>query len=187
MKRTLVFLALSVLLSASAHAALTLNVTTFTADELTLSISGTFDTDVGGDQQFWLAINRDWVNTEGSNFDWIADSLDFGAISATPGLTVIEDSITFNGAAPTASVVAASGQNWGDSIYWQSSSEILAGTTVTGSLSVTGIDIFDPTAGNFQLVSGLDLADATWNRLESAPVPIPAGVWLLGSAIGLLG
>ena len=69
-----------------------------------------------------------------------------------------------------------------------------AGTTVSGSLTLTGLGIFDPTnAATLELVSGYNDSAADWVRLETgttavSPVPVPAALWLFGTAlIGLVG
>ena len=178
---------LAVLLSPmAANADLILQVNTFNANELSITVSGTFDTDVTGDQPYWLALTNNWPNSA----DWIADSVGFTSL-ASAGLTVIENSITFDGLAPNSSIVSATDPTWGDSFYWSNNgtAAILAGTTVAGTLSVSGAGIFDTTSANLQLVSGFINSTGTWATLEadgtSVSVPEPGTLALFG--IGLFG
>ena len=60
-------LTLSLLLSSSSHAALSLSIDTYTTDELTFSISGSLDADVIGDVDIWLAVKNDWSNNIGTH------------------------------------------------------------------------------------------------------------------------
>jgi hypothetical protein len=163
-----------------AHAGLTLTVDTFTTSELKFSISGTFDSDVIGDQQDWLAIKHDWSNSTGINNDWLDDSLGFSEVAAA-GWTIVENSITIGGAAPTQSNVAAAGQTWGDSIYFKNlnSNPILAGTAVSGSFHVQSANLFS-VVQNLQLLSGFNGTTNSWVRLEAnANVPAPASLGCL--------
>jgi len=163
-----------------AHAGLTLTVDTFTTSELKFSISGTFDSDVIGDQQDWLAIKHDWSNSTGINSDWLDDSLGFSEV-ALAGWTIVENSITIGGAAPNQSNVAAFGQTWGDSIYFKNlnGDPILAGTAVSGSFHVQGADLFT-VVSNLQLLSGFNDTTQAWVRHEAtANVPAPASLGCL--------
>lgn len=163
-----------------AHAGLTLTVDTFTTSELKFSISGTFDSDVSGDQQNWLAIKHNWSNSTGINSDWLNDSLGFGEV-AIANWTVVENSITIGGAVPMASNVAADVQAWGDSIYFKNfnNAPILAGTAVSGSFHVQGANLFT-VVSNLELLSGFNDTAQDWERLEAtANVPAPASLGCL--------
>ncbi len=163
-----------------AHAGLTLTVDTFTTSELKFSISGTFDSDVTGDQTGWLAIKHDWSNSSGINSDWLDDSLGFSEVPFA-SWTIVENSISIGGAAPAQSNVAASGQAWGDSIYFQNhnSNPILAGTAVSGSFHVQGANLFT-VVSNLELLSGYNDTAQGWVRLEAtANVPAPASLGCL--------
>ena len=163
-----------------AHAALTLTVDTFTTSELKFSISGTFDSDVSGDQQNWIAIKHNWSNSSGINTDWLDDAIGFSGVDFA-NWTVVENSITIGGAVPIASNVAATGETWGDSIYFKNfnNDPILAGTAVSGSFHVQGADLFT-VVSNLQLLSGFNDTTADWVRLEAnANVPAPASLGCL--------
>lgn len=116
-------------------------------------------------------------------------SITSGALGSS-GLTVDENSILIGGLATQS--FASDQDTWGDSIYFQSdATEILAGTAVSGTLTVSGTNLFDPLASNFQLVSGFDSTNLDWVRLEAnatSAVPISASVWLFCSGLlGLIG
>ena len=182
------------LMASVASASLMLTVNRFTTDELSVSISGTFDTDVSGEGRYWLALKSNYTNNDGINVDWIADSIGFTLIDNAPNLTVIENSVEFDGSTPFSSTVAATGENWGDSFYWRAGFDILAGTSVSGTLHVSGANIFNPTGASLQLASGFDFngADLSWNRLEAvgdvgAAVPEPATLALVGAGLAGLG
>ena len=180
--------ALLLLLTFTANAALVIEINTYNTNEISFSISGTIDTDVVGEQKNWLAVKSDWGNNVGAMVDWIDDSVGQYHLESAPSLTIIENSITFDGANPFSSNVVAWRQEFGDAFYWDAGNNIQAGTVVEGTLSVSGANIFNASTNNFQLVSGFDAGH--WVRLEAETsiVPIPAAVWLFGSGlIGLIG
>ena len=177
MRRTLAFVvtasAAAGMLAREGHAALILTINTLTRDEFSFTLSGTFDTDVVGDQRQWLAVKNDWTNNFGVNTDWLDDSLGFDFIDAAPW-TVVENSVLIDGLVPSTSVVAADGQTWGDAIYFShSGGDILAGMTVSGSVHVQGVGLFDDSITNLELLSGFDKFYGDWVRLEAGPGKCP--------------
>jgi hypothetical protein len=170
MKLLALFVAASIatgVVVSDAHASLTFTINTLTTNEFSFTLAGTFDADVIGHQTQWLAIKNDWSNNVGQNTDWIAEYIGWEFLEDT-SLTVIENSVTFNGSPAASSVVSASGQTWGDSFHFNAGFGILAGTVVAGTLTVTGTNAFNPlSATNLQLLSGYDNANQEWVRLES--------------------
>jgi hypothetical protein len=185
------FVALSILISSTSHAALMLTIDTYTTDELSLTLGGSFDLDSVGDQPGFLAIKNDWSNNFGIQTEMF---------SRDPVVTV--NTIMIGGLLPSATYVYNGNMNFMDTIFFgnplNSSSRgdvaFTAGTIVSGSLTLTGLGIFHPTdAATLELVSGYNDSAADWVRLEAgttavSPVPVPAALWLFGTAlIGLVG
>ena len=167
-----------------AQGGLILTVDILTADEFKFTLGGTFDADVVGDQRNWLAVKNDWTNNFGVNTDWLDDSLGIHLIDNAPW-TVVENSVLIDGLVPDSSFVAADGLTFGDSIYWShSGGHILAGMTVSGSVHVQGVGLFDDSITNLELLSGFDVPFQAWVRLE-AVVPSPGALALL--ALGAVG
>ena len=165
--------ATAALLVGEAQGGLTLTIDILTPDEFKFTLGGTFDADVVGGQRQWLAVKNDWTNNFGVNTDWLDASLGFTFIFDAPW-TVVENSVLIGGLVPIPSVVAADGQTWGDSIYFaHSGGDILAGTTVSGSVHVQGVGLFDDSITNLELLSGFDELFLDWVRLEAAPGPCP--------------
>ncbi len=172
MRKTLVLAvaasATAALLVGEAQGGLILTVDILTADEFKFTLGGTFDADVIGDQKQWLAVKNDWTNNFGVNTDWLDDSLSFGLIDDAPW-TVVENSVLIDGLVPISSIVAASGELWGDSIYFDhSGGDILAGMTVSGSVHVQGVGLFDDSITNLELLSGFVNPVGDWARLEAS-------------------
>lgn len=160
-------------------AALSLNIDIFTTDEIKFTISGTFDEDVIGDQRGWLAVKNDWSNNFGTNNGWIDDSVGFFPVSDADWM-LIENTVTI-GSATIRSFVAASGQTWGDSIYFgdnEGMPPILAGTAVSGTFHAQGDNLFT-VVKNLELLSGFDDQSEDWTRLEATAVPAPSALALL--------
>jgi len=185
MLKKLLFTALSLLISSTSHAALVFTIDTYTTDQLSFTLGGTFDAATIGDQPGWLAIKNDWSNNQGVHTEMFA------------GLPTISlNTILVGGLAPSTSVQNSSSE-WMDDILFANplgtSNAIAAGTTVSGSLTLLGLGIFDPTdEATLELLSGFDNSVRDWVRLEASTlasvVPIPAAVWLFGTALmGLVG
>ena len=165
----------------SANAALVLTIDTYTIDELSFTISGTFDADTIGTQPGKLAIKNDWSNNLGVNTDLFASTITAtnNSISGIGGISIND------------------GHTWGDGIHFGQfglggSAPFTMGTAINGSITLSGTGAFDPAdAATLQLVSGFNSATQDWTRLEAnavSAVPVPAAVWLMGSAIaGLFG
>ncbi len=165
--------ATAALLVGEAQGGLTLTIDILTPDEFKFTLGGTFDADVVGDQRQWLAVKNDWSNNFGVNTDWLDDSLGFVLIDDAPW-TVVENSVLIGGRVPIPSVVSANGDPWGDSIYFShSGGDILAGTTVSGSVHVQGVGLFDDSITNLELLSGFANAIEDWVRLEAGPGGCP--------------
>jgi hypothetical protein len=147
----------------AASAALTLTINSFTPDQLSLSISGTFDSDVIGDQQGWLAIKSRWTSNIGIHTEFY---------SALP--TIIENTISIGGVLvglPNLSWEAGT-PTWGDSIHFANPNggqfaPIRAGTAVSGTLILSAPGGFDPSA-QLQLLSGFSATTMDWVRLEDS-------------------
>ena len=169
-----------------ANAVLTLVIDNYTTDELSFTINGAFDADTISDSSTpgYLAIKNDWLLNEGTHTD---------LFSSTPMLT--NNTITIGGVSP-GHVVNNFGWDWADSFYYRNISGVenafTAGTIVSGSVTLSGTGMFDPAdAVSLQLVSGFSTTSSDWVRLEAnavSAVPVPAAVWLMGSAlVGLTG
>ncbi len=183
MRKTLVLVgvasAIAAQLAGEAQGGLFLTIDILTPDEFKFTMGGTFDEDVVGDQMQLLAVKNDWTNNFGVNTDWLDDSLGLVPIDDAPW-TVVENSVLIGGLVPSQSYVAADGRTWGDSIFFSySGGDILAGTTVSGSVHVQGVGLFDDSITNLELLSGYDNAIQDWVRLE-AVVPAPGAMALLG-------
>lgn len=172
------------LMSSVANAALILTIDNYTTDELSFTITGTFDADTVGAFPGYLAFKRDWSENYGVNTE---------TFSALPTVTV--NTIEIDSIALTFNVV--SGLTFGDSFYIRNASTkdpFLAGTEVSGSVTLSAIGAFDPTiAATFELVSGWESPD--WVRLEasattasvSIPAPEPSTGILMGLGLLALG
>lgn len=164
MKKLLLATFLTLFVS-QAQAALTLTIDSYTTDEISFTISGTFDVDTIGSQPGWLAVKNVWSSNIGSHTDWF---------SGAPIITV--NSITFDGSAPNTSYVGSGTSTSNDSIYFQPyasfNTVIPSGTVVAGSITITGVGMFNPAdATTLELISGWDLAGSSdWARLEAAAV-----------------
>lgn len=166
-----------------AQAALVLTITNYTADELSLTISGTFDSDTIGESPGYLALKNDWSNNVGVHTE---------LFSGFPTITV--NTITIGGIAPTTTRQGGP-DTWMDNIFFDNplgtETPILAGTVVAGSLTLSGVGLFDPTdAATLELVSGFNrpFGQDDWARLEAragaaVDVPEPGALGIL--AIGL--
>jgi hypothetical protein len=177
------------LLGTSANAALIFVIDTYTTDEVSFSISGEFDADTIGISPGYLAVKNDWSNTYGVHTEWF---------SGIPAITV--NTILIGGLAPT--IVQAQNsaiRGWNDNVFFRFAditAPFTAGTLVSGSITLSGIGMFNPAdEATLELVSGLNYTspisdDDDWARLEAgsqSAVPLPASVWLLGSALLGLG
>jgi hypothetical protein len=149
------------------QAALTLTIDSLTTDQLTFSISGTFDT---APNETWLAVKNDWSNNQGYHTEMF---------SGAP--TVSFNSLLINGVSASPNIASGS-ETWGDSIYF--SGTMQAGTAVSGTITLTGAGMFIPAnLGNLQLVSGFTrpVGHDDWARLESSSsIPEPATALILG-------
>lgn len=180
------FLAIALVVGGSAtvaSAGLTLSINTLTSDQFSFSISGTFDADVIGDQRNWLAVKPNWSTNFGVNVPWMDDAIGNADIGVM--FTVNENSLLFNGAAPNSS--SATGINeWGDSFFFDAGFDITAGTTVSGTVTVTRVGTFDDSLldSDFELLSGFDNTNRDWVRMEAvAPAPGAAALLALGGML----
>ena len=176
------------LIGTSANAALVFEIDTYTTDEVSFSISGTFDADTIGIFPGYLAVKNDWSNNIGVHTEWF---------SGAPSITL--NTIMIGGLAPTLVQAQNSGiRPWNDDIFFRfadNTAAFTAGTAVSGSITLSGVGLFDPAdMSTLELVSGLDYtspisSDDDWARLEArvSAVPLPAAAWLFGSAIIGLG
>jgi hypothetical protein len=177
-------------LAGEARAALTFSIDLLTPNDFKFTIGGTFDANAIGDQRDWLAVKYDWTNNFGVSTPWLADSLGWQQIQTAPW-RVVQDTIKINGITPEngffspASFVESSGNSWGDTIYFGTGFDILAGMPVSGSLHVSGAGLFDNTINpaKLELLSGFVNAPAfDWARREAGAVPEPATISLLALA-----
>lgn len=166
---TLLSLIAALLFTPKAMGALVLTIDNYTTSEVTLSISGSFDADVIGDQRQWLAVKSDWLNNKGINTEWFTSSP-----------TITNTTVAFDGGS-AADASLDSANSWGDSVYWDAGIDILAGTVVSGSVTLGG-SFLPADQVSLDLVSGYSLG--SWVRLEAAAVPEPAtiGTALFGMA-----
>jgi len=177
------------LTSASANASLVFLINTYTTDQVSFSISGTFDADTIGIFPGYLAVKNDWSNNYGVHTEWF---------SGTPAITV--NSILIGGLAPSLTQAQNNSSNaWNDDVFFiavNNALPILAGTTVSGSVTLSGVGLFNPAdLATLELVSGLNYTSPSdgnddWARLEASAqsvIPLPAAAWLFGSALGVMG
>jgi len=165
----------------AAIADLRLNIDRLTSSDFAFTVSGTFDSSVGGDQKNWLAVKPNWSTNYGVNVPWIDDSAGFGELGSSP-FTIHTNSIRINGTAPNLINVAATDVEWGDSFYFRAPFDILAGMTVSGTLSVSLRGVFDDalSPSDFELLSGFDDVAGDWNRREAvAPAPAAGSVFAI--------
>lgn len=165
----------AVLSQGVANAALTLTVNSLTADELSLTIGGVLDSDVVGDQRGWLAIKNSWSTNVGNPTEFF---------SYVPVVTL--NTISIGGMLVSGTEIQNGTSPWQDSILFPNPNggqfaTILAGTVVAGSLVLSGVGAFDPSA-SLELVSGFNNVNQDWVRLEAfatSPVPEPAALPLV--------
>ena len=182
--RLLAILAAGLLLGplAAANASLVLTINTYTDDDVSLTISGSFDSNTVGDSPGWLAIKKSWSTNVGTHTEWF---------DGFP--TVILNSITIGGLASPATQAQNDTNTWSDNFLWASpfgtEVTIPAGTVVAGTLTLHGVGLFNPAdAGLLQLVSGFNrpAGRADWARLEATSTngaPEPTTLALLGLAL----
>lgn len=159
-----------------AGAALTLTINEFNSNRFSATLGGYFDADTIGDQLEWLAIKANSSLNNGQNVPWVSNSVGFAEFNENPAITIVTDTVVFSGLSITEKDIAANGQRWGDSIYFRTSGPIIAGTLVSGTITIDGAGIFSPGGvQTFQLVSGFDDAKMDFKRVEaSVQVPEPS-------------
>lgn len=164
------------------QAAFILSIDNYTADELTFSIAGFFDADTIGDSEGYLALKNDWSNNRGVHTE---------LFSSTPIVT--SNTVLIGGLAPTTFLQNGTSA-WMDNIYFHNplgtENPILAGTTVAGSVTLSGVGAFNPAVtATFELVSGFVRPFGPgpgddWARLEAgtlvAAVPEPSSLAVFG-------
>jgi len=185
------FIGLALVFPGVAQSALVFTIDTYTISELTFTLSGTFDDDTIGNEQGWLAIKNDWSSNTGTHTDFLG-----------LGATMVSN-IMIGGFTPLGTIITTGDiDTFSDSIAFLqqggSFSTIVAGTTVSGSATLSAIvgGAFNPTdASTLELVSGFNygpsspLVGGDWARLEATAtfvgsvVPVPAAVWLFGTAL----
>ena len=177
---TVAIVATLVLTSGQAQATLIFTVDNYTTDELSITISGSFDADtIGVPQPGLLAIKNDWSNNFGVQTE---------LFSALPGITL--NTILIGGLVP--STTAGDGlSGWHDYVQFANplgvNNPILAGTTVSGSLTLSGAGMFDPSdLATLELVSGFVLA-TDWARFEASAIAVPEPSSASLVALGLAG
>jgi hypothetical protein len=180
------FAVLALLISSTSHATLLFTIDTYTTDQLSFTLGGTFDADTIGDQPQWLAIKNDWTNNVGVHTEFHS------------GLPIIDSNTIQIGGLAVDTFRLNTNFTYTDSVFFRlpnSSATILAGTAVSGSLTLLGLNAFDPAdAATLELISGFNNGNGgAWARFEAraqplSSVPVPAAVWLFGTAlIGLVG
>jgi hypothetical protein len=166
------------------QAGLVLTINNYTTDELSITISGTFDANTVGESEGYLALKNNWLGNVGFHTE---------LFSFEP--TVILNTIQIGGIAPTTHVQDFNA-TWTDNVYFENplgtETPILAGTTVTGTLTLSGVGAFDPSnAATLQLVSGFNRPQNhdDWARFEASAnvntnvVPAPPALLLLGTGV----
>ena len=164
------------------YGAVTMTITEYTENRVSITFSGTFDSDVVS----YLALKNDWSNNIGTQTDWFyagntQDLIETNtvAINGTPiGVPTIQDGLN----------------NHNDSIHWNiSGGTANTGSTISGTLvlnylySASQGNQFDPNdASTLQLVSGWDSTPNDWATLQanatlgqtSARTDLGNGFWL---------
>ena len=162
-----------ILVAENAAASLILTIESYTTDELSFTISGTMDEDQSSG---FLALKNDWQNNVGVHTEL------FTADTATYYDRSI--SLYMNDELQNSYYLFNNTDTYTDSIYWYNLDTISAGTTFSGSVTVTCVNGFDPDSNNnLQLVSGYSGAD--WARLEAMAVPEPATMSMVGIVAGV--
>ncbi|MBN1404766.1 MAG: hypothetical protein JW942_09915 [Opitutales bacterium] len=171
MTRKSIALLLAATFPCVSQAALSLNIDSYTTSEITLTIGGTLDSDVVGDQKNWIAIKNDWTNNYGVNTDWFET-----APTCVHSLKINNTDANVN--------LNNSTSYYADAVYFSiDSNDLLAGYSVSGSITLTG-SFIELSAVNLELLSGFDNTAKDWARLEASAsvVPEPAQA---GAALGL--
>jgi hypothetical protein len=174
----------SAIFASRANAALTLTIDSYTTDEITFSISGTFDADTIGESPGYLAIKNNWSNNQGVNTQWF-----------TSQPIVTSNTILIGGSSPVTSVQDGTA-TWQDNVFFDNplgtDTPIAAGTAVSGSVTLTAAGAFNPAdAATLQLISGFSrpIGAEDWVRLEAGGTPVtptPAVAVPTTSTYGLL-
>ncbi len=165
----------AVAMSGRVYATLVFTINETTTDQISLSISGTLDTDtigIGAGDPGYLAIKNDWSNNNSIHTEWF---------SGTP--TISLNSILIGGSAPSTSLLASTGAAH-DSIFFVNplgaGQTISAGTVVSGSLVLTGIGMFNPAdSPTLELLSGWNGFDYARHEAFATVVPEPATAGML--------
>ena len=164
------------------QADLVFTIDTYTENELTFSISGTFESDTTGNLPGFLAIKNDWSRNVGIHTEMF---------SQEPVVTA--NTLTIGGLAIPSIGVQNSASSFNDSIFifnpvGGSTAPFLAGTVVAGSLTLEGPNVFSPTVNDsLELVSGFVNSNFDWARLEASAVPEPSTITFLSLvATGIL-
>ena len=171
MTKKSIALLLAAMLPSVSQAALFLNINSYTTSEITLTIGGTLDSDAIGDQNNWIAIKNDWSNNFGVNTNWFKTSptcVHSLKINNTYATVYLNNSTSY----------------FADAVYFSiDSNDLLAGYSVSGSITLTG-SFIELSAVNLELLSGFDNTAKDWVRLEASAsvVPEPAQA---GAALGL--
>ncbi|MFK7765753.1 MAG: PEP-CTERM sorting domain-containing protein [Mariniblastus sp.] len=173
-------LTVAVVIADLSHAELVLKVDTYTTDVLKFSISGTFETDTIGDSEGYLALKNDWTNNFGIHTE---------LFSSMP--TIASNTILIGGIAPS-TTLQNSNESWADNLYFVnplgSEVPILAGTIVSGSVTLAGIGAFDPSINSkLELVSGFvrPAGMEDWARFEASITGVPEPTSFLMFGVGM--
>lgn len=178
-------LALMAIAQGRAEAGLLFTVLNSTADGLSFSISGSFDTNTAGESPGFLALKNDWSNNVGIHTE---------LFSVLPIVTL--NTISIGGLAPTTTVQNGS-STWMDDVFFENplgtETPILAGTTVSGSLTLSAVGAFNPAnLATLELVSGFNrpAGHDDWARSETgasvSTVPEASSFGLFSLGIGLM-
>ncbi len=156
----------AVCIGVAANASLTLTINNYTEDELSFTISGTFDSATEGPYPGYLALKNNWSGNIGASTELFAGE---------PAITL--NTITIGGSAPQATSVQNGTFAHQDCVYTTTSDvsvPISAGTVVQGSMTLSLVGGFGPAdAATLELVSGYSTLTCDWFRKEAGTTSEP--------------